>query len=267
MQNQNHIGNRQIAARVARATALGAIRRRTEFRFQLIREMWTAIKRFAYGDVVRNLDLRELPQLRDAVVEGFIDDRNRVVLAALCRALGAGAFFEIGTNRGRTAWTVARSVEGLDVYTLDLPDPRAAGSTALELIDADQGVFAAWQRGDAFADSEVAGRIHPLLGDSAAFDYSEFEAAMDVVFIDGSHSYPYVSHDTATAVRLLRPGGAIVWDDYPGFPGVVQAVVDAARWLDGPIIHVLGTRLAIWSDRPLDVEPIAVSEHRSVSAA
>ena len=86
---------------------------------------------------------------------------------------------------------------------------------------------------------------------------------MDVVFIDGSHSYPYVTNDTHAAERMLSERGMIVWDDYPGFPGVTQCVLEASRRLDGPVLHVRGTRLAVYSRDRSRSRPGAAEERAS----
>jgi len=195
---------------------------------------------------VENIELRELPAVADAVVEGYLDDPNRAVLAALCRATGAKTFFEIGTNRGRTAWTVARNNPGLAVYTLDLPS--ADSTTTLDLNESDRGFFGdEWASGEAFHGTGEAERITALFGDSASFDFSPYRGLIDVMFIDGAHSYSYVSNDTRAALELLSAGGIIAWDDYPTIPGVYRLLDELGPTLDRPLYHVLGTRLVLYS--------------------
>jgi hypothetical protein len=47
---------------------------------------------------------------------------------------------------------------------------------------------------------------------------------MDLVFIDGSHTYDYVISDTMTAMKLLRhKKGVIIWHDY-GWYEVIKAL-------------------------------------------
>jgi predicted O-methyltransferase YrrM len=265
--NSAEVTNRDLIGRIAKGLWRGARLRQAELRYQLVREVWFSTKRFAAGDEVRNVEIAELPALRDAIVTSYLDDRNRAVLAALCAAIGASTFFEIGTNRGRTALSVARTNPEIEVYTLDLPSPEAGGETELELTDADRRLFTDWRRGEAFADAPEADRITQLLGDSATFDFSEYDGKIDVVFIDGSHSYPYVTNDTRVAERMLSPGGMIVWDDYPGFPGVLQCVLESARRLDGPVLHILGTRMAVFSRTPLELETVADAERAGVRVA
>ena len=53
-----------------------------------------------------------------------------------------------------------------------------------------------------------------------------YENQMDFIFIDASHTYDYVKHDSQTALKLLRNGkGTILWHDYtPWWDGVVHAL-------------------------------------------
>lgn len=253
--------NRQLVARALTGVARNALKHRPALRYQFAREVWSATKRF--GAEIETIELRELPAVSDCVIEGYIDDHNRPVLAALCRVAGAGTFFEIGTNRGRTAWTVARNNPGISVLTLDLPSPDAEVSLSLNASDK-AFLGSEWASGEAFHETPEAARIVALKGDSATFDFSPWEGSIDVVLVDGAHSHDYVRNDTEVALRLLSPTGTIVWDDYPAIPGVYRVLNDRAREFDRPLFHVLGTRLVIYSRQQL-VERLADYGHRGVA--
>jgi hypothetical protein len=90
-----------------------------------------------------------------------------------------------------------------------------------------------------------------LLGDSATFDYQPYEGLMDLVYVDGSHSYSYVKNDTEAALRMLSQRGAIAWDDYPGYAGIYAYLEELAPQLDAPLLHIYGTRLVIYSRQQL----------------
>jgi hypothetical protein len=63
-----------------------------------------------------------------------------------------------------------------------------------------------------------------------------------VVFVDGSHAYSYVVSDTAKALRMVRPGGLVLWHDYsPECPGVFRALNELTARL--PLVHIAGTTL------------------------
>lgn len=251
MAEQSRDSNRQIAVRALTGAMRSAIRSPAELRYHVIRDSWSIVKRFGAA-AIDNVEVREIPCVQDAVVEGYIDDPNRSVLAALCRGIQARSFFEIGTNRGRTAWTVARNNPDLSVYTLDLPGPESVESARLDLNPSDLDLFVEdWDRGEAFAETPEAARITQLWGDSARFDFSPYEGLMDVVFVDGAHTYSYVRNDTEVALRMLTPRGALIWDDYPRIPGIYRYLAELAPTLDARPFHILGTRLVVYSRTPL----------------
>jgi hypothetical protein len=224
-----------------------AVERRSELRYHVVRDVWSVTKRFGSRRIA-NVDPGDVPGLADAVIKGYIDDPNRAVLAALCATLGGRTFFEIGTNRGRTAWTVAHNNPECRVYTLDLPERESVQDVAFELNESDRDFFVAdWDRGDAYRGTPEEERITTLLGDSASFDFSPYAGAMDFVFVDGAHSYAYVENDSRRALEMIGPEGVVAWDDYPAIPGVYGFLNELAAELDGPMYHVTGTRLVVYS--------------------
>lgn len=168
-----------------------------------------------------------------------------IFLASLAKFLNASTVFEIGTYNGVTAWTLARNTTAL-VSTLDLA---AEQQTILPLGIGDRG-----NRIDfatrAYPLPDDCGRVEQHWGDSATFDFSPWHDRCDLVYIDGSHSAPYVASDTRNAFSMVRPGGAIVWDDYwrrvPGVPSILNQL--AGWWGSDRINRVPGTRLAVLSD-------------------
>lgn len=53
---------------------------------------------------------------------------------------------------------------------------------------------------------------------------------LDLVFIDGDHSYEAVKHDIQNWKKKVRPGGILAGHDYHSdFPGVVLAVQDCLK--------------------------------------
>jgi hypothetical protein len=194
------VGKRQILWRTLAGDVKHAVTRPRQFRYQVVRELWSVAKGFGARGI-RSIELRQIDGLGEKPMTGYFDDPQRLVVAALCDCLGARTFFEFGTYWGRTAWTVARNNPGLRVFTLDLPDREATSQLQLEFTD--QYLLQEWRRGEAFQETDEADRIERLIGDSAAFDYSPYEASIDVVYIDGSHSYSYVRNDTEAALRML----------------------------------------------------------------
>ena len=223
------------------------MRRRGQFRQQVIRDAWTLAKRFAATDI-QNIEFREVPFLYDGVVEGYIDDPQRSIIAAFIREFGCETFFEIGTSLGRTTWTVAHHNPTLEIYTLDVPQTTEADETAFAVGADDRTYFRPAQAcGEAFRETSESDRITQLWGDSATFDYTPYTDKIDFVYIDGAHTYEYVKNDTQWVLQMLSPDGTIVWDDYVTSPGVYEYLNELAPSLDRPLYHLLGTRMAIYS--------------------
>ncbi len=146
---------------------------------------------------------------------GNVTEWELFCIAQLVANHKPAACFEIGTFDGRTALNMAANMaEDGHVYTLDLP-PSGLDSTALKIAHGDESFIKKEASGTRFKDSAYAHKITQLWGDSATFDYAPYAGKMDLVFVDGSHSYDYVKKDTETALKLLKPeGGIILWHDY-----------------------------------------------------
>jgi hypothetical protein len=51
-------------------------------------------------------------------------------------------------------------------------------------------------------------------------------------FVGAAHDYPHGLADSRTALRLVRPGGVVLWHDFNAhFPGLVHAIIEAAPGL------------------------------------
>jgi predicted O-methyltransferase YrrM len=185
---------------------------------------------------------RALPKLR-----GNLTVDELAVVALLCQRLGPRTIFEFGTFNGRTTLNLAiNAPPEAKIYTLDLPTP---GETQLASEEEDGAYHLGQQTGSFFFESQVHERIEQLWCDSARFDETSLRGRVDLVFVDGSHSYEYVSNDTAKALAMVRPGGVILWHDYcVWFPGVFRYLHELLPRY--PLKHIEGTHLAI-----LCVEP------------
>lgn len=162
------------------------------------------------------------------------------VLALITAHVRPRRIFEIGTGTGEGTVLMAAQAPEASIDTLDLGDAPASlgeqgGDAPLAHVEV----------GRAYRESPYAERITQHLGDSARFDYAPFRGEMDMVFVDGAHTYDYVRSDSRTALSLARPGGVVVWDDCHLYhPGVAQALVELSR--EGiAVARVNASRLAV----------------------
>jgi predicted O-methyltransferase YrrM len=142
-------------------------------------------------------------------------------LYSTVRALeGAPRVVEIGRFRGGT--TLLLAAAGGRVLSIDID----AG-----LTESDASLRSALSR------LGLADRVELVFGDSGSYPHEP--GSVDVVFVDGDHSYEGVSRDVAHWLPALRPGGVLLlhdakfpepsrpWNRPPDF-----AVVGVHRFLD-----------------------------------
>lgn len=147
---------------------------------------------------------------------------ERLLLFLVVQGTGARRIFEIGTFNGGTTRLMAQWVPADGhVVTLDLPPER---------FDATQHPpdLHGAQIGSVFQGSSVESKITQLLEDSLEFDPVPYESSFDVVLVDGAHDYAHGLTDSRTALRLIRPGGVILWDDFePHWADLVRGICTA----------------------------------------
>jgi Methyltransferase domain len=206
----------------------------------------TALPHVAWREVLARRPIR-LTETDKA--DGNVNLAELAILAQAAAAIPPGSIVvEIGTFDGRTTLNLAINAAHADVFTLDLPpDERAAFALApgeRQYVDKPQpgarfrAASPPWQ--------PAARRITQLLGDSATLDWSPYAGRAGLVFVDGSHAYDYVRKDSETALRLIAPGGIVLWHDYGRWEGVSRALdeLEAQRRLG--LRHVRGTSLVLW---------------------
>lgn len=101
--------------------------------------------------------------------------------------------------------------------------------------------------GELYRGTESETKIHQLYGDSGVFDFEGFYGKVNLVFVDGNHTYENVKTDSENAFRILSSGGVIIWDDYHAEwgPGVIRALHEIT---DKRLYQVIGTRFAVYLD-------------------
>lgn len=180
---------------------------------------------------------------------GGTNEREAWILAAMAK--DAEQMFEFGTASGRTTYLWARnSPAGARIGSITLHPDHAAdyqtvtGDSVVSTRDAkDESRFEAF----VYSRTDVAGKVTQYFGDSKAFDETDWAGRCDVVFVDGSHAYSYVESDSAKAMRMVKPGGVVLWHDYRAdAPGR-----DVRRYLDAlakelPLVRLAGTRLVAY---------------------
>jgi len=161
-------------------------------------------------------------------------------LAALAHRAKAKRIFEFGTYKGVSTTQLVLNVEaGGMVFTLDLPEDHPAYSLPIPKPE-EQAIAAEGGKG-ILIPRDLLDRVTFLQADSASFDETPYLESMDLVFVDGAHSYDYVKNDTEKGLKMLKLGGLIAWHDcVPSHRDVVRYLKECG--LD--VMRVQGTALA-----------------------
>jgi predicted O-methyltransferase YrrM len=151
--------------------------------------------------------LQSLPDVRSS-----ISPLECAALAALSHAVTAKKVFEFGTYKGVSTTQLALNiaVDGM-VFTLDLPEENPAYSLPIPRLDEQEITFESGK--GTLVPHDLLDRVTFLKSDSAHFDETPYLGSMDLVFVDGAHSYEYVKNDTEKGWRMLRHGGILAWHD------------------------------------------------------
>jgi len=57
-------------------------------------------------------------------------------------------------------------------------------------------------------------KINVIFQNSLDFDESQYVNSMDLIFIDGGHTFSVVKNDTEKAFKMIKKDGIILWHDY-----------------------------------------------------
>lgn len=168
-------------------------------------------------------------------------------VCAMAKAIGANRTFEFGTYRGLTTLQLALNTDpDARIITINIPknELQSLEDCTLDIEKEKFETFDNAMIGEKFKNTDVNYKIEQIIDNSFTYDFSRFHDSMDLIFIDASHRYKYVKHDSENAYDMVKNGGVIVWHDLsPKFPEVVQYLVESSA--DKKIHHIEDTSLAL----------------------
>lgn len=188
-------------------------------------------------------------------LENFLGHWGNVSIEELCKIslivswLKPKRILELGTYNGMTTLQMALNAPKECVtYTLDLSPEQAA---SIKLGRLDELVAKHFKEkfntkvGSYFEDRKDVSIVQ-LWGDTATFDYSVIGGKADLIFIDAAHDYQNKHIDTENALKLIAPGGVILWHDYAEVtnPEVTKCLMEYAKEYN--IYHLRNTDLAVF---------------------
>jgi hypothetical protein len=143
-----------------------------------------------------------------------------LVLISAARVAKANTILEVGTSCGWTSMHLAMNTSAF-VWTLDIED-----------------------KPKAYAGEPCERRIKQILKTAPELARTHPGFGVDMVFIDGDHSYEGIKTDTETALRLNPK--VIAWHDYSNadFPGVAKCLVEFEQ--GRTVFHIEDSWICLW---------------------
>ncbi|MDH4196078.1 MAG: class I SAM-dependent methyltransferase [Candidatus Aminicenantes bacterium] len=179
-------------------------------------------------------------------------------LAALAKKKAPRRVFEIGTFEGLTSVVFAKnSGPATKIFSLDLPPEKDIPRTRRSFEA--QSIKGSYQSGYLIDLLGCGPQVERLYGDSALFDFREYENSIDLFFIDGAHTAEYVARDSRSAFRAVNAAGWILWHDC-FVPDIFKILKRIAA--HHPVYQVAGTTLALSLEKPGSSFPLEVLEFR-----
>lgn len=165
-------------------------------------------------------------------------------LIELVRKVKPEVVVEIGTWNGGRALEMAQAAPGLKYYGFDLFEfatditdeveknvkPHYSRTQVLEMLQKN-GVAAALVAGNTNATLPKFVQLNP-------------EVKADIIYIDGGHAVETIRSDFLNALKIIKPGGLIVFDDYY----VDMPDEDLDKWGANRVLEEMGI--------PFDILPI-----------
>lgn len=140
-------------------------------------------------------------------MDGWINDIEGQVLRDEIEKLDKGVYLEIGVAFGKSLSTMCHYAKpGVEIYGID----------CLNWIERDKNME---QLG-------VKGRANFIEGDSQQ-EALAWQKPIDLLFIDGDHTYYGVMKDLLSWLPHVKKGGRVIMHDYDvTSPGVMKAIHD-----------------------------------------
>ena len=139
-----------------------------------------------------------------------------------------GKILEIGSGCGGSLAIMAMAASTAELWAIDPFEPYDEETHAGVVRGANEGNRAEFWETSSHYDYTNRVRQISLTSDLAALHCDD--AAFDLVFIDGNHSYEVVKRDLELYWPKVRPGGILIGHDYTTrFPGVIKAVREWRR--------------------------------------
>ena len=155
----------------------------------------------------------------DNSIVGMTSEYEAWILSTLSKT--SKNIFEFGTCSGKTTYLMAlNSSDDTKITSLTL-DPRNINNFEKDNLDnkisyrniINESIYERFL----FSGTDVEKKINVIFENSLEFEHLAFKSKVDLIFIDGGHTYSVVKNDSEKSFEMIKSNGIILWHDYvPG---------------------------------------------------
>lgn len=170
-----------------------------------------------------------------------------LILATVVRIMRPKKVFEIGTFQGATtAVLILNAPSDATVISLDLPPgSEPPGERAGDYLRTDLELVRKRDHASQLHRLGLESRYTQVFCDSMYFDPTPHMGSVELGFIDGAHSMPFIENDTRKMAAMMAEHSIVFWHDYGGKGrGRVLASYLEHLAMRTPIYRIVGTSLA-----------------------
>ena len=235
------------------------------------------IKNYLYKSKIKQIDITDIHEIfnlkeisknlkgpkKDVIIKSFsISQSNNIVgmtsdqeawiIASLSKI--SKNIFEFGTCSGKTTYLMGLNSDK-DTKIISITLSKNEISEVLKKKEdnevsfrniVNESIYSKFL----FSGEDVEKKIKVIFQNSLEFNHQEYIGKMDLIFIDGGHTYSVVKNDSEKAFSMLSKNGIILWHDY--VPGK-QSAKDVVKYIheiskNKEILNIKGTTLAYFKN-------------------
>lgn len=154
-------------------------------------------------------------------------------LSCVTQLLQPKRIFEFGTHYGRmTVQFAANSPPDCEVYTLDIPESEIKqlkiklNKERHRSISDFDCLNSLKEIGKAYRETPYEHKVHQLLLNSLDYDETPMKDSVNIVYVDGGHTYKICTSDSEKAINMVKPDGVVFFDDYGRIDEVTRSLND-----------------------------------------
>ncbi|MDC6482828.1 class I SAM-dependent methyltransferase [Candidatus Pelagibacter sp.] len=149
-------------------------------------------------------------------VIGMTSDYEAWIIAALSKI--SKKIFEFGTCSGKTTYLMGlNSSDDTSIVsiTLNPDDLREVKKKNLDnKVSFRNIIHESVYNKFLFSGEKVEKKIKVIFQNSLNFEHNEYKNKMDLIFVDGGHTYSVVKNDSEKSFQMINTNGIILWHDY-----------------------------------------------------